>query len=142
MIKAKDFLNYVCNNLDYRSFTGYPQKEFISLYNNMDSSFMHYIPTVRNDIAFSLALGTSLCGVKSIVIANGSKFLEDYEKLKNTVFSHKVPFLILLFNDCNIKKLPMKTFKLGDAFESNLKRASSFALSNKTQVIILIDGVF
>jgi hypothetical protein len=105
----------------------------------MDSSFMHYTPTARTDIAFNLALGTSLGGVKSIVVAGASDFSDNIELFKKTIFTHKVPFLILLYNDNETKRLPIKTFRLLDNYEGALKKANSFILKNKMPCALLIE---
>lgn len=139
MIKAKDFLHHLCNVLGYRSFTGYPDEGFISLYSNMDSGFMHYIPTVRTDIAFNLALGTSIGGIKSIVIAGSSAFIENYGLLESTVLKHEVPILILIYNNSDVTRLPIKTFKLTDSYDKVLNKADKFIMKNKKQCAILIN---
>ena len=141
MIKVKDFMHYICNVLGYRSFTGYPHEGFIPLYNSMDSGFMHYTPTVRPDIAFSLAIGTVLGGVKSVVIADGISFLEEYSKINKLILAHRCSFLILLYNNTS-DKIPIKTFNMDSSFEDVLKKADNYISKNKKPcAIVFNEGV-
>lgn len=74
MIKAKDFLHFLCEEQDYRFFVGVPSLDFRPIYKNMNSDFMHYIPAVNIDIAVSLAIGSLLGGFKSVVISDNENF--------------------------------------------------------------------
>lgn len=73
MVKAKDFWMKICEEMDYRFFTGIPYKEAADLYKYMDSNIMHYIPAASEDIAVKMATGTWISGFKSAVILEAEK---------------------------------------------------------------------
>lgn len=87
MIKAKEFWNYVCNELNYRFFAGIPSMYFDFLYDTMSSDIMHYIPAVNEETAIAMVIGVEFTGFKGVVIANNNlfyflniiKFLNDYD---------------------------------------------------------------
>ena len=68
MVKAKEFLSCLCEEHNYRFFTGFPCEGLIPIYNAMSSDFMHYIPAVNEQIAVGLANGAFIAGEKSIVL--------------------------------------------------------------------------
>ena len=68
MVKAKDFLNYLCKELDYRFFAGVACPGLSPLYKKMDSEFMHYVPAVNERIGLGLVSGAYMAGYKGCLL--------------------------------------------------------------------------
>ena len=68
MVKAKDFWNYLCEELDYRFFAGVACPGLSPLYKKMDSKFMHYIPAVNEKIGLGLVSGAYMAGYKGALL--------------------------------------------------------------------------
>jgi tRNA(Phe) wybutosine-synthesizing methylase Tyw3 len=68
MVKAKEFWNFICNDLEYRFFAGMPTSEFVGLYDAMDPEIMHYIPASNSQVALNLCSGAYVSGFKSAAI--------------------------------------------------------------------------
>jgi sulfopyruvate decarboxylase TPP-binding subunit len=68
MVKAKEFFNVLCEELGYRFFSGIMCKEFTNLFKAMHSSFMHYVPSVNEDVGLGLVAGTSISGLGSVLM--------------------------------------------------------------------------
>jgi hypothetical protein len=64
----KAFLKELCENYDYRFFTGIPFKDLDVFYKTMDKDLMHYIPAANELIALRLAAGAWISGFKSVVV--------------------------------------------------------------------------
>jgi len=73
MVKAKDFWEYICNELDYRFFSGVPVIGFKPLYDNMNKKFMHYVPAVNEQVALSLSAGAYISGFNSAILIDANK---------------------------------------------------------------------
>jgi sulfopyruvate decarboxylase TPP-binding subunit len=69
----KAFFKELCEDYDYRFFTGIPFKDFKNFYANMNPDLMHYIPAANELIALRLAAGSWLSGIKSAVVLEPSK---------------------------------------------------------------------
>jgi len=96
MVKAKEFWNYLCNDLEYRFFSGIPHIVFNSLYKKMNKSFLHYIPAVNADAAVGLVNGVRLTGMNSAVIVG----LKDLETCLSNIlrfnFEYKLPIVVFI----------------------------------------------
>lgn len=128
MIKAKDFWNYVCNELDYRFFSGVPCKGFKPLYDKMNPEFMHYIPAVNEQVALGMANGANLAGIKSGILIDFDNIYVIYDWLFNFSTTYEVPFLIIAYKESDKKiQLPgLPKSELHDnKFESKLKRLTT-----------------
>ncbi len=95
MVKAKEFLEFICNDLEYRFFTGTPCLEFKSIYNNMDSRIMHYIPAVDENSAANIVSGSSITGIKSMIMMPANKIFNIIGLLNFFILKYNIPFLIL-----------------------------------------------
>jgi hypothetical protein len=73
VVKVKDFWSKICEEMDYRFFTGIPYKAATDLYKHMDPNIMHYIPATSEAIAVKMATGTWISGFKSAVILDKKK---------------------------------------------------------------------
>lgn len=122
MVKAKDFLELLCNKLNYRFFTGLPFEEVKSLFNNMSSDFMHYIPATRAEAALGMAYGTRIAGFKSCIILPS----EEISKLN---FNLPLPLVIITEKASGKTNIQLEDL---DKLEKFLERAEK---SNKAVTI-------
>lgn len=112
MVKAKDFWNYLCVDLNYRFFAGVPCNELKVMYSHMKSDFMHYIPANSEDIALGISSGVWLDGIKSGVLMSIERIpiILSMYTLFNTTY--KIPVLLLVGytkdEDLNV----LKTYKI------------------------------
>lgn len=114
MVTAKEFWNYLCEDLKYRFFSGVPCLEFRSLYNTMSSKFMHYIPAVDVNVALAISSGVRLAGMKSGVLFH----IRDLSKMASVLYNfntvYRLPVLLICFWDkqyvCKKVKLPFEVF--------------------------------
>lgn len=123
MVKAEEFWEYLCNELDYRFFTGVPCEGLKPLYDKMSPDFLHYVPAVNEKVALGMASGASLSGVKSGVLINVNNIYTIYDPLFNFVNEYKIPFLILAYNESGRKielGIPKSELK-DDKFNNKLK---------------------
>jgi len=125
MIKAVDFLDYLCNTLGYRFFSGMPCCGLKPLYNSMNSDFMYYIPAVREDIALGLVSGASVSGEKSCILIHYDYLNNILNWINDFNFKHKIPFLVIVYSDNGID-IPLKASKvvLGNDFKKDLNSIS------------------
>ena len=73
MIDTKKLWSYLCEDLDYRFFTGIPFTEVTDLYKFMDADIMHYVPAANEKIALGLSNGARTSGFKSAIILQVEK---------------------------------------------------------------------
>jgi len=103
MVKAKEFWNYLCNELDYRFFAGVPCEGLKPLYDTMSPEFMHYIPAVNERVAVGMCNGATIAGVKSAVLINVDNIYTIYDHLFNFNNVYKISFLIVAYKSKDSK---------------------------------------
>jgi hypothetical protein len=136
MVKAKDFWNILCNDLDYRFFAGVATSELKPLYKAMNADIMHYVPAVDEITALGIVSGAYIAGYKSGIIID-LKFVPDL--CRYLVFNNdfNIPVLIIgqetesLFN---FNKLPVVKIKK----EEDIAKGSFLAEKNTAPVIMVI----
>lgn len=96
MVKAKDFWETICNNLEYRFFSGVACPGLLPLYKQMSSDILHYVPAANERIALGLVSGAYLSGFKGGVLLDG-RFVTDLERLISFNLNYKVPFLMISY---------------------------------------------
>jgi hypothetical protein len=74
MVKAKDFLHFICVEQEYKLFFGLPDLDFKPVYKAMDANIMHYIPALDINIAVNFAIGNIFGGIKSVVLTDLKNF--------------------------------------------------------------------
>ena len=145
MIKAKDFWSYLCNDLEYRFFSGVPNIVFKSLYKKMNNSFLHYIPAVNSEAVIGVVNGIRLTGMNSMAIMG----LDDLEtclisiqrfnieyKLPLTIISNKVDnnnFKILSEFIINYK---INVVDLSKNFTEDLDSVTNFSIHNLSLLLV------
>jgi len=120
MIKAKDFWNYLCNELDYRFFAGIPCKGFKPLYDKMSPEFMHYIPAVNEQVALGMASGANLAGIKSGILIDFDNIYILYNWLFNFNMKYDVPFLIIAYKESD-KKMQLSGLLKAELYDNKFK---------------------
>lgn len=101
MVKAKDFIDYLCEDLEYRFFSGVACREFKSIYDSMTPEKMHYIPANTEKTALNLANGVSFTGFKSCILIKASKLFDLVNDLNNFNIEYNLPILILAQDNIN-----------------------------------------
>lgn len=94
-MKAKDFWKFLCDEMDYRFFTGVPCLELKTIYDKMSSKLMYYVPATKENVALGLASGVSLSGVKSAVLIDINRVYNLMDWLTSFNLEYNVPLLII-----------------------------------------------
>jgi sulfopyruvate decarboxylase TPP-binding subunit len=107
MVKAKDFMEYLCDTLEYRFFSGVVCPALRPLYDYMSPERMHYIPANSEETALNLANGVTFSGFKSCVLIRGSKLFNIINDLIDINIEHKLSVLLIIQDDFsgNMKKV-------------------------------------
>lgn len=147
MIKAKEFWEFLCNDLDYKFFAGVPCRGLYPLYNAMDSSIMHYIPSVNERTALGLISGAKYTGVNGGILINASSALKLIDLILNYNIKFKMPLLVLAYEDVEVNQglflFELPSIRLKSNFKKDLK-----ALANKSEtlsvpgIVLIKEGVF
>lgn len=144
MVKAKDLLDFICNCLEYRFFTGTPCVGLLPIYKHMNPANMYYIPASSENSAVNIACGMIMTGIKSTVMIPANKFYNVYGFIDSFVCKFNLPFLLIvdgkeedikLFNKLNIYSK-----YIGDDYEKDLKYVSNKSLKDKKPCVVIIDG--
>lgn len=101
MIKAKEFLDIICNDYNYRFFSGIYHNGFKCLFNEMKPNFMLYVPAANSKTALGLAAGLSFTNMKSVVVLNLDNFLEILNLYKELNTRMALMPLCLVFGEEN-----------------------------------------
>jgi len=136
MVKAKEFWNFLCEDMDYRLFSGVPCLGLKSLYDKMSIDFMHYIPAVNEHAAFGIALGSTTAGVKTGVLVD-AQYLDMVEDWMKFCFDYESHIVIITNKD-----LKRKISKL--VFEGDYRKLKTFLARKDREgkpAIIVLEGV-
>jgi len=99
MVKAKEFWDYLCNELDYRFFSGVPCEGLKPLYDTMSVDFMYYVPAVNERVALGMSSGAQLAGAKSAILIDIDNIYTVYNSLFNFTNVYKIPVLIIAYKN-------------------------------------------
>jgi len=100
MVKAKEFWDYLCKDLEYRFFSGVACPGLSPLYKKMNSEIMHYIPAVNERVALGLVSGAYLAGHKGALLID-MEFAYDVTSFIKFNLTHKIPLLVIGYGDKN-----------------------------------------
>ena len=120
MVKAKDFLKFLCEELNYRFFTGMPKNDFVKLRKKMTSDILNYIPSVNDESAFGMAYGSRVGGTKSIVMISHDELIKCFNYVRNFSTDYGIPILILTDKILDLPKI--KSIVLTDDFQKELTK--------------------
>ncbi len=141
MVKAKDFWNYLCEELDYRFFAGVACSGLNPLYKKMNSKFMHYIPAVNERIGLGLVSGAYMAGYKGALLMD-MVFAYDINSFIKFSIDNEIPLLIIGYSEAEglelIYDLPL-AFIVDDSFKKDVHHVVSRSESEKTLGLIIIE---
>jgi len=132
MVKAKDFLEFLCNELDYRFFSGTSTSGSEALYKHMSPDFMHYMPAATEQIALGLVAGSLIAGFKSVVIL-------PTDKITQLDWSLNLPVLVIAFGKSKLPSDFLKV-KLSDSFKKSIKTLVTKVNNQVKPGVILVEG--
>jgi sulfopyruvate decarboxylase TPP-binding subunit len=126
-MKALDFWKGIYGNLGFVLFSGVPCKGFKSLYDNMTSDLMFYVPAVDIKSALGIISGASMANYKACVICDISeldKFMYEYLNF-NKEYDLPLTFIINFRKQKDfqlIRGMGLKYVSLTKDYERDLKR--------------------
>ena len=141
MVKAKEFWNYLCNELDYRFFSGVACLGLNPLYKKMNSDIMHYIPAANERAALGLVSGAFMGGFKGGLLMD-MYFKNDIITFLNFNLDYKIPFIIIGYSNIEEEKLIYDLpiiYVLDGQYEDDIKRVTSESESNNIPGVIIIE---
>jgi sulfopyruvate decarboxylase TPP-binding subunit len=139
MVKAKDFWNYLCEELDYRFFAGVACPGLSPLYKKMDSKFMHYIPAVNEKIGLGLVSGAYMAGYKGALLMDMA-FAYDITSFIRFNVNNRIPLLIIGYGNKNSAltyDFPSE-FINNQIFERKIKKVATASAHEKIPGLIVI----
>lgn len=126
---STDFWITLCKDFNYRFFSGIPFEEATSLYNNMNSELMHYVPASNEHIALNLATGSRVSGFKSGVLLS-AMFMNRLDLSFNFDFEVPILFISALSKEYALRQ---------DVFSSNsLTKVLSYMDKRNSSGIVLL----
>jgi hypothetical protein len=151
MVKAKEFWDYLCNDLSYRFFAGVPCIEFKNLYNAMSSKIMHYIPAVDINTALGIASGVSITsintGIKSGIVFHSRELYNLIANYNNFNILYEIPVLFIMYSNIDDFKIlssnKISYVILDDNFKNKLNRViKKMEKEQKPCVLVVKEGIF
>ena len=140
MVEAKEFINYLCNELEFRFFSGVPCSKLQPLYNEMNMDIMHYIPAVTETIAVGIASGVWISNTKSCVLMDSQKIDSVKSVLTEINFKLKIPILFILGGTFKVDWL--HTVSLHKNYKKQLKEVVDYMNNEKLPSGILLKEGF
>lgn len=144
MVKAKDFWKLICEDLDYRFFSGVACEGLLPLLKTMSSDFMHYVPAANERIALNMSSGAYMGGFKGGVLISG-RFLTDLISTLNDLnLKYKIPLLIIAYTETN-ETLPLSIPKVklsrhnADDYEKLIKKLVSKSEKENIPALLTIE---
>jgi len=140
MVKAKKFWNCLCEELDYRFFSGVACAGLSPLYKKMNKDIMHYVPAANERIALGLVSGAYIGGFKGGLLMD-MKFKHDISTLLNFNLIYKIPFIIIGYSELKKDKLIYDfptTVIVDDNFEDDIKKVTLESESKNIPGLIVI----
>jgi hypothetical protein len=137
MVKAKEFWGCLCDNFDFRFFSGVPCRGLSALYNTMKKDFLHYVPASNEQMAIGLVNGAFLAGFNSAALIDINKI----SKLDvNFNLSNNVPLLIITSGK-NYNN-PLYNVNLTDDYAGSLSKITKYISTKlKPGVLFVEDGL-
>ena len=142
MVKAKDFWNYLCKELDYRFFAGVACPGLVPLYKKMNAKIMHYIPAANEKIALGLVSGAYLSGFKGGLLMD-MRFIYDLTDSFKFNVDYRIPLLVIGYSaDENAEFLSYNfpsAFITDESFKEDVQRVASRSESEESPGLIIIE---
>lgn len=134
---AKEFWKIMCNELNYKLYTGTPLNTFKSLFETMDSEMMHYIPTINETNALGILGGAYLTGMSGGIFMQSKAFDTILAQYKGFNVRFNTPVLFIV--DGLLNPLNLKQFKLSDGLDCLYKIKDYLSLNDSKSCILIID---
>lgn len=112
MVKAKEFWHCLCEELDYRVYSGVPCIGLDSLYSKLDSRLLHYVPAANECVGLGLVNGAFLAGTKGGVLIHIDRLHNILDRLVSFNLEYNVPLLIIAYCDEDSDTKPKKVLSL------------------------------
>ena len=143
MVKAIEFWNYLCKELDYRFFAGVACPGLEPLYKKMNSKLMHYIPAVNERVGLGLVSGAYMAGFKGGLLMDMS-FAYDLTSFITFNVNNKIPLLIIGYGkrDSTLTYDFPSEFINGPTFDKKIRKVATASEFEKVPGLIVIkEGV-
>jgi len=143
MVKAKDFWNYLCMDLDYRFFSGVACPGLSPLYKKMTSKLMHYVPAVNERVGLGLVSGAYMAGFKGGLLMDMS-FAYDLTSFMTFNVSNRIPLLVIGYGnkDSALTYDFPSEFINGSTFDKQIKKvAKASELEKVPGLVVIKEGV-
>lgn len=145
-IKALDFWKSVYENLGFILFSGVPCKGFKSLYDNMTSDLMFYVPAVDIKSALGLISGASLANFKACVLCDVSELNKCMNEYSNFCRVCDIPLTFIInFRSQEdlqiIRNMGLKYVSLSKDYERDLKRLFKKIDDKETCALMVKEGL-
>ena len=123
MVKAKEFWNFLCEECDYRVFSGVACKGLSNLYKTMSPEFMHYVPAANERIALGILSGACIGGFKGGLLMDMC-FKDNIATLLEFTIDYKIPFLVIGYGTKDDKLMYdfPSTYISDDNFKNKIKK--------------------
>ena len=140
MVEAKEFIDYLCNELKFRFFSGVPCTELQLFYDEMSSDFLHYVPAVTETVAVGIASGMWLSDFGSCVLMD-SKKIDSVRPILDVInFKLRIPVLFLLGG--NFKSDWLHTVSLNKNYKKQINDVLNYMNAENLPSGILLKGGF
>ena len=116
-MKIKEFWNTVCEEMEFRFFTGEPSENFKIFFETMKPSMLHYIPSINYKIALGLVSGAYLSGIRSALFIETDHLILIKDELTTFNKQYKIPILIITGGNADL--LGLKQFSLEELSKIN-----------------------
>jgi sulfopyruvate decarboxylase TPP-binding subunit len=141
MVKAKEFWDYLCGELDYRFFSGVACPGLSHLYNKMNSKFMHYVPAVNERVGLGLVNGAYMSGLKGGLLMDMT-FIYDITSYIRFNVENRIPLLIIGYcsgeEESGFYDFPTAYIMDGE-FKIDIKRVADKSEKEKVPGLIVIE---
>lgn len=136
MVKAKDFWNILCEDLNYRFFSGVADSELEPLYKAMNADIMHYVPAVNEIAALGIVLGAYLAGYSGGILID-LDFVPDLYRFLLFNNEYKIPILIIgMEKETNFNTNDLQIIKIKN--EKDIAKGPAYAEKIKGPVIMVL----
>lgn len=106
-----EFWKYLYEELGSVFVSGVPSGVFGTLINTMDSSYMHFVPAVNDEVAIGLCIGAFTAGIKACVLVEKNNLVLLKEKIKRMKYVLNYAIIIITNEDINFLNLKHFKFK-------------------------------
>ena len=141
MVKAKEFWNYLCKELDYKFFAGVICNGLLPLYKKMDPQMMHYIPAANERIALGLVSGAQMAGINGGMLID-MDFAYDLTRLFMFNIDYKIPFLVIGYSsrgDAHLAYDFPRVFITEAGYKKQLKKVTSKSKAESVPGLVVIE---